>query len=476
MRLPLLLRALLLAVCLVGAAILSSRYSRRIQPITPITRTDDTRSLNLSYPLSFNAATLLNPRNLQLVDPSSVTLVLPCYSTYSFIRSVSTLITKHQVAVVCPSSTASAALALIRSALPYTNITAHTSDKPEDLFSLLQVACEVPTLWVVLFGQNFDRFATFLATLLHPYDIPVALGIRGHPLQELSHHGFLRPALLAEPPFAVNRNILCQALQGLPNNIDLSLALGIRLLGLSALGYGALLLPNVEHVKPTPGHWTRQVQNMMRRISRGEIESITYLIILPDLISLLAFQGTVCRMAVYGHTIHLLLYDMKYFPSRSNWLMTGTCRLRYSTSDSPTSVLQWSQPLSPDVMIALSPPTRTSHLLQVLLRYTHPTAQILTLSRSDLPDAEWLATLTLQEWKRRLCFPLYLGLYQSHRPEHDRLARSAHPPRSDNEQPTGIPHPPPPLSESGNILRRYQRPSNYQYGADRRSHNSRSCQ
>ena len=415
MRLLLLFRAFLLVVCLVAAAILSSRYSRRIQPVMPITRADDTRSLNLSYSLSFNAATLLNPRNLRLVDPSSVTLVLPCYSTYSLIRPISILVTKHQVAVVCPSSAASSALALIRSALPHTNITAHTSDKPEDLFSLLQVACEVPTPWVVL-GQNFDQFATFLVTLLHPYDIPVALGVRGHPLQGLSHHGFLRPALLAGPPFAVKRNILCQALQGLPNNGDLSLALGIRLLGLSALGYGAQLLPNGEHVKPTPGYWTRQVHNMMRRISRGEIEGITYLIILPDLISLLAFQRTVCRMAVYGHIIHLLLYDLKHFPSRSNWLMTGTCRLRYSTSDSLTSVLQWSQPLSPNVVIALSPSNRTSSLLQVLLRYTHPMAQILTLSPSDLPNAEWLATLTLQEWKRRSCFPLYLGLYYFHRP------------------------------------------------------------
>lgn len=397
-----LLRVFLLAVCLVAAATLSSRYSRRIQPIMPITSTNENRSLNLSYSLPFKAAALLNPRNLRLVDPSSVTLVLSCYSTSSLIRSVSILVTKHQVAVVCPSA-ASAALDLVRSALPHTNITVHASDKPEDLFSLLRTACDVPTPWVVLPGQDLDQFTRFLATLSRPYDIPVALGIRGHLLQGVSHHGFLRPALLAGPPFAIKRNILCQALQGLPNNSDISLALGIRLLGLSALGYGALLLPNGEHVKPTPGQWTRQVHNMMRRISRDEIESITYLVILPDLISLLAFQRTVCRMAVYGHTIHLLLYDMKHFPSRSNWLMTGPCRLRYSTSDSLASVLQWGQPLSPDVIIALSPPTQTSPLPQVLLRYTHPMARMLTLSPSDLPKAEWLATLTLQEWKRRSC-------------------------------------------------------------------------
>jgi len=413
MRLLLLLRALV-AVCLVAAAILVTRYSRRIQPITYITRAGEIPPFDFSYPLSFTAAALFNPRNLRLVDPSSVTLVLFCHSTYSSIRAISNLVTNQQVMLVCPDSAASAALAFVRSALPYTNITAYTSDKPRDFFSLLQAACEAPTPWVVLIGHSFDQFTTFLATLLNPYDIPVALGVYGDLLPGSSHHGFLRPALFAEPPLAIRRDILCQALQGLPNGIDLSLSLGIRLLGLSALGYGALLLPKGEHIKPTPGKWTRQVHNVMRRITKGEIESITYIVILPDLVSLLAFQRTICRMAAYGHTTHLLLYGPKHFPSHSNWLMTGTCRLRYATSDSLTSVLQWSQHLSPDVIITLCFPDQTSSLFPVLLRHTHPMAQILSLSSSDLPNSEWFATLTLQEWKRRFRFPNTFGCTHTH--------------------------------------------------------------
>ena len=312
--------------------------------------------------------------------------------------------------VVCPTSAASAAIAFVRFALPHTNITTHTSDEPGEFFSLLQAACGASTSWVVLLDHHFDRFGTFFATLLHPYDIPVALGVYGEHLQESSHYGFLRPALFAEPPFAIKRDILCQALQGLPNGIDLSLALGIRLLGLSALGYGALLLPNAERIKPTPGKWTRQVHNMVRRVARGEIESITYMVILPDLVSLLAFQRTICRMAFYGHTIHLLLHSLNHSPSRSTWLMTGTCRLRYSTTDALTFVLQWSQPLSPDVIITLSLPDQASSLLPALLRHTHPMAQILSLSPSDLPNSEWFATLTLQEWKRRFRISRYIWL------------------------------------------------------------------
>lgn len=412
MRLLLLLRALL-AVCLVAAAILATRYSiysSRIRPITYTTPTGDTPPLDLTY----SAAALFNPRNLRVVDASSVTLVLFCHSTYSSIHVISNLVTDHLVMVVCPTSAASAAIAFVRSALPHTNITTRTSDKPGDFFSLLQAACGASTPWVVLLDHNFDRFATFFTTLLHPYDIPVALGAYGNFLQESSHYGFLRPALFAEPPLAIKRDILCQALQGLPNGIGLSLALGIRLLGLSALGYGALLLPNAEHIEPTPGKWTRQVHNVVRRIARGEIESITYLVILPDLVSLLAFQRTICRMALYGHTIHLLLHSLKHPPSRSTWLLTGTCRLRYSTSDSLTLVLQWSQPLSPDVIITLSFPDQTSFLLPVLLKHAHPMAQILSLSPSDLPNSEWFAALTLQEWKRRprfaRCFWLYSHL------------------------------------------------------------------
>ena len=413
MRLLLLLLRALLAVCLVAAAILATRYSiysSRIRPITYTTPTGDTPPLDLTY----SAAALFNPRNLRVVDASSVTLVLFCHSTYSSIHVISNLVTDHQVMVVCPTSAASAAIAFVRSALPHTNVTTRTSNKPGEFFSLLQAACGASTPWVVLLDHNFDRFATFFTTLLHPYDIPVALGAYGDFLQESSHYGFLRPALFAEPPLAIKRDILCQALQGLPNGIGLSLALGIRLLGLSALGYGALLLPNAEHIEPTPGKWTRQVHNVVRRIARGEIESITYLVILPDLVSLLAFQRTICRMALYGHTIHLLLHSLKHPPSRSTWLLTGTCRLRYSTSDSLTLVLQWSQPLSPDVIITLSFPDQTSFLLPVLLKHAHPMAQILSLSPSDLPNSEWFAALTLQEWKRRprftRCFWLYSHL------------------------------------------------------------------
>jgi rhodanese-related sulfurtransferase len=413
MRLLLLLRVLL-AVCLIAAAILAARYSRRIRPITYIARTADTPPDDPSYFLSFTTAALFNPRNLAVVDPSSVTLVLFCRSTYSSIRAISNLVTSHQVMVVCPSSAASAAIASVRSALPHTNVTAHTQEKPGGFFSLMQAACEAPTPWVVLLGHNFDRFATSFAALLHPYDIPVALGVYGVPLRESSHHRFLRPALFAEPPFAIKRDTLCQALQGLPNGIDPSLALGIRLLGLSALGYGALLLPKGEHIKPTPGKWTRQVHNIVRRISRGEIESITYMVIFPDLVSILAFQRTICRIASYGHTIHLLLHSLRHPPSHSAWLMTGICRLRYSASNSLTSVLQWSQSLSPDVVITLPFPDQSSSLLPVLLRHTHPMAQILSLSPSDILNSEWFAALTLQEWKRRFRFSRYLWCTYTH--------------------------------------------------------------
>jgi hypothetical protein len=405
MRLLLLLRTLLLAVCLVAAVILSTRYSTRIQPIA---RIDDSRPFNSPYSLSFNAAAWLNLRNLRLVDPSSVTLVLSCHSTtYSSMRAISNLVTKQQIIIVCPASTASATHALVRSALPHTNITARTSDRPGDFFSLLQAACDASTSWVVLVDRNFafDQFVTSLAALLQPYDIPVALGIHGYLLQQSPHRGLLRPALFVHPPFAVKRKTLCQALQGLPNDVDLSLALGIRLLGLSTLGYGALILPNREPVKSTPGNWSEHVHNLLRRITRGEIESITSMVVLPDLASLLAFQRTLCRMAFYGHTIHLFLYDLKHLSSRSNWFMTGTCWLRYSTSHSLTSAMQWSRPLSPDVIITLSSSDRTYSLLPALLRHTHPMAQTLALSPSDLPNAEWLATLTIQEWKRRLRSP-----------------------------------------------------------------------
>ena len=451
MRLLLLLRALL-AVCLIAAAIVATRYSRRIRPITYIAHTSDAPPFDSTYSLSFTAAALFNPRNLHAVDPSSVTLVLFCHSTYSSIHAISNLVTNHQVMVVCPSSAASAAIAFVRSALPHTNTTTYTSDKPGEFFSLMQAACEAPTPWVVLLDHNFDRFATFLATLLHPYNIPVALGVYGDLLQESSHRGFLRPALFAEPPFAIKRDILCQALQGLPNGIDLSLALGIRLLGLSALGYSALLLPKGEHIRPTPRKWTRQVHNVMRRMARGEIKSITYMAILPDLVSLLAFQRTICRMASYGHTVHLFLHGMKHSPSRPTWLMTGTCRLRYSASDSLTSILQWSQPLSPDVIITLPFPDQTSSLFPVLLQHTHPMAQILSLSPSDIPNSEWFAALTLQEWKRRFRLYRSIPLFVLTPTLRNRLARSTHPARSDNKQPPGVSHPPPPLSDSSFVF------------------------
>jgi hypothetical protein len=149
------------------------------------------------------------------------------------------------------------------------------------------------------------------------------------------------------------------------------------------------------------------------------------MVILPDLVSLLAFQRTICRMAFYGHTIHLFLYGLEHFTSRSDWLMTGTCRLRYSTGDSLISVLQWSQPLSPDVIITLYFPDQTSSLLPVLLRHTRPMAQIITLSPSDLPNSEWFAALTLQEWKRRFRFSYIFGSTHTHSTRQTGACRSS---------------------------------------------------
>ena len=68
----LLLRALL-AVCLISAAILATRYSRRIRPTTYITRTADIPPFDPSFSLSFTTAVALLTCNLPVGDPSSGT-------------------------------------------------------------------------------------------------------------------------------------------------------------------------------------------------------------------------------------------------------------------------------------------------------------------------------------------------------------------------------------------------------------------
>ena len=394
--------------------------------------------------------------SLRMIPPQSMTAILSI--TPSSLLEAQYLLAPflefqehiREVIIVCPAGIASDVRRILQqifSSLEFANhpdVSLQPWQRHSEVSSnTLRVAATVATDWVLIMD---DKAFTGLrqsaqSALLHPFNMTIPFGFSGEPLSPKSpdvsfHWGRGKPARYLRPPFVLQSSV-ATSINDHTLDGDSWIDIGRRIAEARIDGLGGLIFSaDTETSKtllPSNGQAT------LVKIAASDLASITntsnellpvrtlpptfeehtlqdsFVFFLPTRADLRRLIPMICTMQMDMSHIRILVYhDVSERPGHFHWksevLETYQCTVAYD-------VLSGRDPLCFSVSgcKVLSEWLRTSRPVNVIFTLyeidplvnffmtekNFQDASLIRIPRSDLENAEWMASLSLEEWKSK---------------------------------------------------------------------------
>jgi len=413
------------------------------------------RGEDIQNDLTMLSSPLQLDESLCVIPPQSMTAILPI--TPNSLLEVPYLLAPflefqehiREVIIVCPAGIASdvrRSLQQIFSSLEFSNHP-DVSLQPWQRYSevsscILRAAATVATDWVLIMD---DKAFTGIrqsaqSALLHPFNMTIPFGFLGEPLSpespDLSFRwGRGKPARHLRPPFVLQSSVAI-SLEDHVLDGDSWIDIGRRIAEQRIDGLGGLiisadtqasaaLLTSDDQTTPVVENLPSMTQNtgieplpariLPTKTGKHKLQS-SFIFFLPTRADLRPLIPMICKMQMDNH-IRILIYQDEFEnPGHLDWksenLETYQCAVVFD-------VLSGRNPLcfgvsGSAILSKWLRTTRTPVNVIVMLYEIDPLvtffmskkkfqdASLIRIPRSDLENTEWMASLSLEEWKSKL--------------------------------------------------------------------------
>lgn len=395
--------------------------------------------------------------SLRMIPPQSMTAILPI--TPSSLLEAQYLLAPflefqehiREVIIVCPAGIASDVRRILQqifSSLEFANhpdVSLQPWQRHSKVSSnTLRAAATVATDWVLIMD---DKALTGLrksthSALLHPFNMTIPFGFSGGPLSPKSpdisfYWGRGKPARYLRPPFVLQSSVAISLKDHISDG-DSWIDIGRRIAEARIDGLGGLivsadretlknLLPGngqatpVETAASDPASITNTANEPLpTRILPPKIEEHalqdSFLFFLPTRADLRRLIPMICKMQIHKTNIRILVYhDVSERPGRLHWkseiLETYQCTVVYDVlsgrdplcfgASGCTVLSEWLRKSRAPVNVIFTLYESDPLVNFFLSKKGFQDASLIRIPRSDLENTEWMASLSLEEWKSK---------------------------------------------------------------------------
>lgn len=204
----------------------------------------------------------------------------------------------------------------------------------------------------------------------------------------------IHPVAFLRPPFIIDRQRLFDGLDGMSTRLSPWVAFGIQLSESPGRFQGGLQSPlSSASYQSCPKH----IPSADAMIPSNPIARINFMAILPNRYHLVEFQDTYCRLASRGNGTAMVLSAEGNQSLEIGWIAAKNCYFRYIVLPSP-SIMDTIKLKAPTILLYIH-----DESLDLKVQAMASGTILVPLYEQDLPHAEWLGTLNLEEWKSKSC-------------------------------------------------------------------------
>jgi len=399
--------------------------------------------------------------SLGVIPPQSMTAILPItpgslleapYLLSPFLEFQEHI---REVIIVCPAGIASDVRRILQQIFSSLESANHpdVSLQPWQRYSevsacILRAAATVATDWVLIMDDKaltgFPQSAQY--ALLHPFNMTIPFGFSGEPLSPESPDLSFRwgrgmPARYLRPPFVLQSSVLQSSVAiSLEDHIldgDSWIDIGRRIAEQRIDGLGGLivsadtqastaLLTSDDQATPVVKNLPSITQNtgieplpariLPAKTGKHKLQS-SFVFFLPTRADLRPLIPMICKMQMNNHIRILIYQDVFENPGHVDWkyenLETYQCDVVYDVLSgrnplcfgvSGSAVLsKWLSTTRKPVDVIFMLYEIDSLVTFFMSKKKFQDASLIRIPRSDLENTEWMASLSLEEWKSKLC-------------------------------------------------------------------------